>query len=135
MWKFLVLSTLFYSKTFSKQIHTKTVKHSLVPRTPNQQKYVDSLQQNQLVFCLGPAGTGKTLFACNEAMKQLQNGDIDKIVITRPIVAVEDEQLGFLPGNIDKKMDPWTRPIFDIFSEYYSITEISKMMKNMVKTD
>jgi len=98
----------------------------------NQQKYVDSLNTNDLVFCLGPAGTGKTLFACNEAMKQLQNGNIDRVVITRPIVAVEDEQLGFLPGNINKKMDPWTRPIFDIFSEYYSLTEITRMMKDNI---
>jgi len=93
---------------------------------------VDSLHDNTLVFCLGPAGTGKTLFACNEAMNQLQAGKIDRVVITRPIVAVEDEQLGFLPGNINKKMDPWTRPIFDIFSEYYSISEITRMMKDNI---
>lgn len=131
MLKFVLL-TLFCSRSFSKQIHTKSIKHTLKPRTLNQQKYVDSLNTNDLVFCLGPAGTGKTLFACNEAMKQLQNGNIDRVVITRPIVAVEDEQLGFLPGNINKKMDPWTRPIFDIFSEYYSLTEITRMMKDNI---
>lgn len=103
---------------------------SLKPKTPNQVSYVNALSSNTLVFCLGSAGTGKTLFACNEAMKQLQRRDVDKIIITRPIVAVEDEQLGFLPGNINKKMDPWTRPIFDIFSEYCSMNEISKMVKD-----
>jgi phosphate starvation-inducible PhoH-like protein len=128
----LLLLTLFCSKTFTKQFHTKSLKQTLKPRTLNQQKYVDSLQTHDLVFCLGPAGTGKTLFACNEAMKQLQKGSIDRVVITRPIVAVEDEQLGFLPGNINKKMDPWTRPIFDIFSEYYSLTEITRMMKDNI---
>ena len=118
--------------TISKNmLHTSRI-GLLKPKSQNQIDYVNALSSNTLVFCLGPAGTGKTLFACNEAMKQLQNKEIEKIVITRPIVAVEDEQLGFLPGNINKKMDPWTRPIFDIFSEYCSMTEITRMMKDGV---
>ena len=110
-------------------LHTSKI-GLLKPKSQNQINYVNALTRDTLVFCLGPAGTGKTLFACNEAMKQLQKKEIEKIVITRPIVAVEDEQLGFLPGNINKKMDPWTRPIFDIFSEYCSMTELSRMMKD-----
>ena len=124
----LLLSMMCFSIS-KNMMHTSKLM-SLKPKTPNQISYVNALHSNTLVFCLGPAGTGKTLFACNEAMKQLQNRDIEKIIITRPIVAVEDEQLGFLPGNINKKMDPWTRPIFDIFSEYCSMTEITKMMKD-----
>jgi phosphate starvation-inducible PhoH-like protein len=124
----LILSLLCCSLS-KNMLHTSRLL-TLKPRTPNQISYVNALSSNTLVFCLGSAGTGKTLFACNEAMKQLQKGDIDKIIITRPIVAVEDEQLGFLPGNINKKMDPWTRPIFDIFSEYCSMNEITKMVKD-----
>jgi len=125
-----LLFLCFFGNSISKNmLHTSKI-GLLKPKSQNQINYVNALTSDTLVFCLGPAGTGKTLFACNEAMKQLQKREIDKIVITRPIVAVEDEQLGFLPGNINKKMDPWTRPIFDIFSEYCSMTELSRMMKD-----
>ena len=103
------------------------------PKTDNQVKYVDDLNNNNntIIIALGPAGTGKTLFACMESIKQLKSGMIDKIIITRPIVTVE-EDLGYLPGNINKKMDPWTRPIFDIFLEVYTQREIDIMMINNV---
>ena len=103
------------------------------PKTENQIKYVDTLsnENNTIIVALGPAGTGKTLFACSEAIKQLKFGMVDKIIITRPLVTVE-EDLGFLPGNINKKMDPWTRPIFDIFLEVFSQREIDVMMINNV---
>lgn len=103
------------------------------PKTENQIKYVDKLsnENNTIIVALGPAGTGKTLFACSEAIKQLKIGMVDKIIITRPLVTVE-EDLGFLPGNINKKMDPWTRPIFDIFLEVFSQREIDVMMINNV---
>ena len=103
------------------------------PKTENQVKYVDKLsnENNTIIIALGPAGTGKTLFACSEAIKQLKFGMVDKIIITRPLVTVE-EDLGFLPGNINKKMDPWTRPIFDIFLEVFSQREIDVMVSNNV---
>ena len=103
------------------------------PKTDNQVRYVDELSNsnNTIVLALGPAGTGKTLFACSEAIKQLKLGMIDKIIITRPLVTVE-EDLGYLPGNINKKMDPWTRPLFDIFLEVFSQREIDLMILNNV---
>ena len=103
------------------------------PKTDNQIKYVDKLsnENNTIIIALGPAGTGKTLFACSEAIKQLKFGMVDKIIITRPLVTVE-EDLGFLPGNINKKMDPWTRPIFDIFLEVFSQREIDVMVINNI---
>ena len=67
-----------------------------------------------MVFAIGPAGTGKTYLACQEAIQQLKRNEVEKIIITRPMVC-NDEELGFLPGNIESKMDPWTRPIIDIF--------------------
>ena len=102
------------------------------PKTESQYKYVSFLQNHNmsLVFAIGPAGTGKTFFACIQAIQQLKRGEIDKIVITRPLIAVEEEQLGFLPGSMVSKMDPWTRPIFDIFKDFYSSLEISNMIRD-----
>jgi len=99
------------------------------PKSVNQQKYVEYLSNPEvdLIFVLGPAGTGKTLFACIRAIQLLKKGDIKKVVITRPAVSV-DEDIGFLPGNIAKKMDPFTRPIFDIFQEFYTKSEVDNMI-------
>jgi len=111
----------------------KTGSHHLIskytPKSANQKQYVNYLKssENKIIFAVGPAGTGKTLFACTHAIQEFKAGNIDKIVITRPTVPVE-EDLGFLPGNINKKMDPWTRPIFDIFLENYSQRDIDAMV-------
>jgi len=99
------------------------------PKSENQKKYVSFLDddKNKLIVSLGPAGTGKTLFACQKAIIDLKSDEINKIIITRPVVSVE-EDIGFLPGNIIKKMDPWTKPIFDIFLEYFSKAELDNML-------
>lgn len=101
------------------------------PVTPNQRAYVDALENscNSLVFGIGPAGCGKTLFACIQAIKLFRLNKIRRIVITRPVISVE-EDLGFLPGNIMRKMDPWLQPIFDTFLEYYSQRELDDMIAN-----
>ena len=103
------------------------------PKTENQKLYMDCLNNNNIhiLFGLGPAGCGKTLFACIKAIRELKLGNIDKIVLTRPIVSV-DEDLGFLPGTIVNKMDPWTRPIFDIFLEFYSQSQLNFMIQNNI---
>ena len=103
------------------------------PRTPNQKLYVDLLMDRNVttLFGLGPAGSGKTLFACNAAVHELKNGLVDHIIITRPLISV-DEELGYLPGSLESKMDPWTRPIFDILREFYSGTQIRSMCQNGV---
>ena len=104
-----------------------------IPKGTNQKKYVDYLNNddNKIIVAHGPAGTGKTMFACLKAINMLKTGKFNKIVITRPVVPVE-EDIGFLPGNIAKKMDPWTRPILDIFMEHYSKTEIDNMIYNNI---
>ena len=96
----------------------------------NQETYIDCLENDKykMLIANGPAGTGKTLLACQSAIKQLVEGDIDKIIITRPVVPVE-EDIGFLPGTINKKMDPWTRPIMDIFNEFQSKNGIKALLK------
>lgn len=103
------------------------------PRGPNQKKYVELLSNNSVdvVVTLGPAGTGKTLFACATAVQELQRGNIQKIVLTRPVVPVE-EDIGYLPGNMIAKMNPWTRPIFDILEEFYSVRDIDNMLNSGV---
>lgn len=103
------------------------------PRTPNQKLYLDLLMNRNVttLFGLGPAGCGKTLFACSAAVHELKNGLVDHIIITRPLISV-DEELGYLPGSLESKMDPWTRPIFDILREFYSATQIRSMCQNGV---
>lgn len=125
-----------YNIDTSKIVSTITAKpkQKYLPTTNNQHNYVKHLNDDivSLLFALGPAGTGKTLFACVAAIKALQDKSINKIILTRPIVAVEDEEIGFLPGNLQNKMDPWTRPIFDIFLEYYKQHEIDYMIKESI---
>ena len=108
-------------------------KNIYIPKTLNQQTYVDHMKNHNVsvVFGVGPAGSGKTLFACISAIQELKQGYVDRIIITRPIVSV-DEELGYLPGSVEQKMNPWTRPIFDIFSEFVSLSEIKSMVEQGV---
>ena len=100
------------------------------PKSENQSRYVSLLKSSDMpiVLGIGPAGCGKTLFACVTAIEELKAGNIQKIILTRPIVPVEEEELGFLPGNLVNKMDPWTRPIFDIFLEFYQQRDLDAMI-------
>ena len=111
--------------TFQKQ---KTV--HIIPRNRNQEAYVLTLLDptKDIVFGIGPAGTGKTLLAVQVAVKYFKEGKIDKIIVTRPAVSV-DEDLGFLPGTLEQKMAPWTRPIFDVLREYFNAREIEGMIE------
>ncbi|OUU54704.1 MAG: hypothetical protein CBC12_01115 [Candidatus Puniceispirillum sp. TMED52] len=118
-------------RSASKKKHDNFLKipNEYSPRGPNQSKYVEYLnnRHSTVILGVGPAGTGKTLFACANAVKELQSGRIEKIVLTRPVVPVE-EDIGYLPGSLISKMNPWTRPIFDILEEYYSLHEIDSMI-------
>lgn len=100
---------------------------SIVPRNLSQETYLELLKNPRkfIVFAIGPAGTGKTMLAVQMAIKLFKEGQISKIVVTRPAVSV-DEEHGFLPGTLNQKMEPWTRPIFDVFEEYYHPKEIKR---------
>lgn len=106
----------------------------LIPQSRNQEKYIVSLTdpETDIVVVSGPAGTGKTYLAMLAAIKSLKNGSCDKILLTRPAVAVDDEKHGFLPGDINSKMEPWVRPLFDVLREFYTTTELEYMLKEQV---
>ena len=108
----------------------KSKQVNILPRNRNQETYVLSLldPSKDIVFGIGPAGTGKTLLAVQVAVKLFKEGTIDKIIVTRPAVSV-DEDLGFLPGTLEEKMAPWTRPIFDVLKEYFNAAEITGMIQ------
>ena len=103
----------------------------IVPRNFKQDELLGLLtdQSKHIVFTTGPAGTGKTMISTLHAIKQFKERRVDKIVITRPAVSV-DEQHGFLPGTLQEKMAPWTRPIFDIMEEFYHPKEIEYLLEN-----
>jgi phosphate starvation-inducible PhoH-like protein len=108
-------------------------KVEVLPKNMRQEDYLALLEDQikHIVFAIGPAGTGKTLLACLLAIRELKAGRIDKIVITRPAVSV-DEQHGFLPGTLIEKMAPWTRPIFDVFEQYWAPKYIENMIEENV---
>lgn len=90
----------------------------ITPRSSNQKKYIEAIFQKDLVFAVGPAGTGKTFLAVACALKMLRSGNISKIVITRPVIEA-GEKLGFLPGDLYEKINPYLRPLYDAF--YYML--------------
>jgi len=102
----------------------------LTPKSLNQETYIDLLSDPKklIKFATGPAGTGKTMLAVLAAIKAYREGECRKIIITRPAVGVENESHGFLPGDLNQKMEPWAKPVLDIFSEYYKQIEITKMI-------
>jgi len=105
----------------------------IIPRNLSQETYVELLKnpRKYIVFAIGPAGTGKTMLGVQMAIKNLKEGVISKIIITRPAVSV-DEEHGFLPGTLNQKMEPWTRPIMDVFEEYFHPKEIADMLEDGV---
>ena len=100
-----------------------------LPRTPTQEVYVQNLKNpaRRIVIATGPAGTGKTVFACEYGLHLFFKGVFDKIIFTRPLVSV-DEEFGFLPGTMEEKMAPWVRPIYDVLVQYISAKEIQLLM-------
>ena len=98
-------------------------------RGPNQKMYVHYLNDPgvSVLISNGPAGTGKTLFACSTAVQELMDRTVDKIILTRPIVPIEEDS-AYLHGSLVHKTHPWTRPFFDILEDFYSVREIDSMI-------
>jgi phosphate starvation-inducible PhoH-like protein len=106
-------------------------KITILPRNVHQEDYIELLNdpRKSIVFATGPAGTGKTMLSVQMGIQKFDNGEISKIVITRPAVSV-DEQHGFLPGDLKDKMAPWTRPIFDVLEEHWTPKQVERMIEN-----
>ena len=116
--------------SFNQYVQQRKTVH-LIPKSLNQEHYIELLtdQTKHIVFATGPAGTGKTMLAMLAGIKAFKEGQVSKLILTRPAVGVDDEKHGFLPGNINAKMEPWTKPLFDVIQEYYSPREVARMLE------
>lgn len=103
----------------------------IYPKTFNQKKYVDAIDNNTLIFGIGPAGTGKTYLAVLMAIKALKNNDIKRIILTRPAVEA-GEKLGFLPGDLKEKVDPYLRPLYDALYDVLGAKESVELLEKQV---
>ena len=106
----------------------------LRPKSRNQEQLVVNLLDDTapIVVALGPAGTGKSYLAMLAAMRDLRQGRCERVILTRPAVGVEDEKHGFLPGDLVRKMEPWTRPLLDIMKEFYHPRDIARMIDDEI---
>jgi phosphate starvation-inducible PhoH-like protein len=101
------------------------------PRTPGQEEYVRAIREKDIVFSIGPAGTGKTFLAVASAVSALRDGRAERIIITRPAVEA-GENLGFLPGDLQQKIDPYLKPIYDALTDTLSPSRLRRSMDNGV---
>ncbi len=109
----------------------QTKKRKIVARSKNQQIYFEMLNNKNIVFAIGPAGTGKTFLAVAKAASYLQQGKVKKIILSRPAVEA-GEKLGFLPGDLKEKVDPFLRPIYDALYEMMPYDQVEKKISNGV---
>lgn len=123
----------FFSSSVGSLSVSSSMKDTLKPRNANQEAYVKVLESSAhpIIIATGPAGCGKSLWACVQGVRMLQKGAISKIVLTRPAVSV-DEEHGFLPGTLEQKMDPWLRPLYDVLYKYYTPKQISQLIEKQV---
>jgi len=126
-----VKSLLTFDITNSSQLDLfiQTKKRKIIPRSNNQQKYFALLNKKNIVFAIGPAGTGKTFLAVAKAVASLQKGTVKKIILSRPAVEA-GEKLGFLPGDLKEKVDPFLRPIYDALYDMMPFDQVEKKIAN-----
>ena len=115
-------------KVMEKEIKIKTPKKSIIPRGNNQRSYIKSINQNDINFGIGPAGTGKTYLAVASAVDALLKEKVDRIILMRPAVEA-GEKLGFLPGDLSQKVDPYLRPLYDALYEMLGIEKTEKYLE------
>jgi phosphate starvation-inducible PhoH-like protein len=105
--------------------------HAVRPKTEGQKRYVEAIFRHDLTFCLGPAGTGKTYLAVAAAASLLKTGEVKRIVLARPAVEA-GERLGFLPGDLQAKVNPYLRPLFDALHDMMDFDQVKRFMMNDV---
>jgi phosphate starvation-inducible PhoH-like protein len=110
--------------------HTiRTRKRHINPRSPGQKAYLEAIDRCELVFGIGPAGTGKTYLAVAKAVERLVRGEVDRIILSRPAVEA-GEQLGFLPGDMREKVDPYLRPLYDALYDMLPGEQVARRLEN-----
>ena len=124
-------STDASSNQGNEKITLKTPKTLVSPKGKNQQRYLEVISNKELVFGIGPAGTGKTYLAVAAAVNELITGKVEKVVVTRPAVEA-GEKLGFLPGDLSQKVDPYLRPLYDALFQTLGFKETNKLIENNV---
>jgi phosphate starvation-inducible PhoH-like protein len=107
------------------KVMIRTRKKTIVPRSANQGLYMEALARNELIFSLGPAGTGKTYLAVAQAVSQLITGSVDRLILSRPAVEA-GEKLGFLPGDMKEKVDPYLRPLYDALHDTLPAEQVER---------
>ncbi len=110
-------------------VEVRTRKKTVEPRTLMQKKYVQRLYQNELVFGLGPAGTGKTYLAVAVGVSMMIEGSVDKMILSRPAVEA-GERLGFLPGDMKDKVDPYMQPLYDALNDFLPDKQVAKLIED-----
>jgi phosphate starvation-inducible PhoH-like protein len=103
----------------------RTRKKTIVPRSPTQTRYMEALARDEMIFALGPAGTGKTYLAVAQAVSQLISGSVDRLILSRPAVEA-GERLGFLPGDMKEKVDPYLRPLYDALYDMLPTEQVER---------
>ncbi len=103
----------------------------IIPKTAGQEEYLRAIKNSELVFCIGPAGTGKTFLAVASAVAALTDGEVDRIVISRPAVEA-GERLGFLPGDLQQKIDPYLKPVYDALDDTLSPARVRRSLDNRI---
>lgn len=116
---------------YGKAVNIKTRRGVIKPRTPNQAQYIANILAHDITFGIGPAGTGKTYLAVAAAVNALERQEIRRILLTRPAVEA-GEKLGFLPGDLSQKVDPYLRPLYDALFEMLGFEQVEKLMERNV---
>jgi phosphate starvation-inducible PhoH-like protein len=115
----------------TKAITIKTSRKHIHIRSINQQNYVNAIAEKDAIFAIGPAGTGKTYLAVARAVEALENSNVRRIILVRPAVEA-GEKLGFLPGDLSEKVDPYLRPIYDALYEFLGFEKVNKLIEKQI---
>jgi phosphate starvation-inducible PhoH-like protein len=120
--------TVQLQSIFLDTVYITSKKHAITPKGKNQKAYIDAMRQFDIVFGIGPAGTGKTYLAMAMAVASLAKGDVSRIILTRPAVEA-GEALGFLPGDLTEKVDPYLRPLYDALHDMMRFEKVASLMQ------
>lgn len=118
----------YFAELYDVEIARNTKGKSIRAKTVGQREYIDAIRHRDLVFCIGPAGTGKTYLAVVMATQALKTGQVKRIILTRPAVEA-GESLGFLPGDLKEKVDPYLRPLYDALHDIYGTEQTQRLIE------